>query len=79
MKLQKSGENENQLKTKNDEGILLLFCLYHFILLLDTFANHGSINMDHEMILEKFKVLTMYWPYVLGLPSRLPVRYPSFK
>ena len=30
MKLQKSGENENQLKTKNDEGILLLFGLYHY-------------------------------------------------
>ena len=61
MKLQKNGENENQLKTKNDEGILLLFCLYHFILLLDTFANHDSMNMDHKMVLEKFKVLTMYW------------------
>ena len=30
MKLQESKENDNQLKTKNDEGILLLFCLYYY-------------------------------------------------
>ena len=29
------------------------------IILLDTFTNHYSINMDHEMVLEKFNVLIL--------------------
>ena len=35
MKLQKGGENENQLKTKNDECILLLFCWYYYFIVRD--------------------------------------------
>ena len=57
MKLQKGGENENQLKTKIDEGILLLFCWYYYFIII--FTNHYSLNMDHEMVLEKFKVLIL--------------------
>ena len=34
MKLQKGGENENQLKTKIDEGILLLFCWYYYFIII---------------------------------------------
>ena len=57
MKLQKGGENENQLKTKIDEGILLLFCWYYYFIII--FINHYSMNMGHEMVLEKFKVLIL--------------------
>ena len=39
-----------------------VFCFYFvgiIILLLDTFTNHCSMNMDHEMVLKKFKVLIL--------------------
>ena len=43
-----------------------VFCLYFVciiivivILLLD--SNHYSMNMDHEIVLEKFKVLILIW------------------
>ena len=45
--------------------MMKVFCFYLvciiIILLLDTFTNHDSMNMDHEMVLEKFKVLILYW------------------
>ena len=46
--------------------MMKVFCLYFVciiivivILLLDT--NHYSMNMDHEIVLEKFKVLILLW------------------
>ena len=44
--------------------MMKVFCFYFvciiIILLLDTFTNHNSMNMDREMVLEKFKVLILY-------------------
>lgn len=46
--------------------MMKVFCLYFVciiivivILLVDT--NHYSMNMDHEIVLEKFKVLILLW------------------
>ena len=59
MKLQKNGENESKLK------MIRVFCFYFvyiiIIVFLDTFNNHCSMNMNHWMVLEKFRVLILLW------------------